>query len=697
MKKTSFVSVLMLGIVLNWMGSTVLVSARETSQPVPVLEIRADRVTAQVSPMLYGLMTEEINHAYDGGLYAELIRNRIFKETPLRRLRPGQPAAQANPPRADGLRYWELVQTGGGVGAMAQDANQPMNAALTNSLRLTVTKVGESQRVGISNEGFWGIPVRPNTAYQARIHAKGGSGFVGPLTLAIVSPDGKTVYAQAQIAKITEGYQRYDATLTTGNVPTTADTRFHIWAGGTGTVWFSLVSLFPPTYQNRPNGNRIDLMQLLKEMKPAFLRFPGGNYLEGNTIATRFDWKKTIGDIAERPGHPCDAWSYWSSDGMGLLEFLLWCEDLDMEPVLGIYAGYSLRREFVKPGDDLKPYVQDGLDEIEYVMGDTSTTWGARRARDGHPASFKLTYVEIGNEENLGNRGGTGNEYDARFAQFYDAIKARYPQLKIIGATPIDTNVLRTRKPDVYDDHFYRNSMQMQSDTHHYDKLDRKGPKVFVGEWATREGTPTPNLSAALSDASWMLGMERNSDLVIMHAYAPLLVNVNPGGMQWQTDLIGYDTLTSYGSPAYHAQKMFSVEHGDTVLAVAAQNIPTRPWTPTRRGGPSGGADQQPPAPQQVPTLFYNATRDHATGLIYLKVVNAIGTPQPVHVTIGGAAGIEPNGEAVEMKGESTQDTNTITAPTKIVPVTRKVDGLGADFTRTFPPYSITVLKIKSK
>lgn len=710
MKKQFTFQLIALVIILSCISAVGILKAAETSKPTPMLQIKADQVNAKVSPMFYGLMTEEINYCYDGGLYAELIRNRIFKETPIRRGRRG--GGEASPEqRTDGLMYWEVVQTGGGAASMSQDKTQPMNDALTNSLKLEVTSAGENQRAGISNQGFWGIPVRPNTEYKARIHAKCGNGFTGPLTLAIVSNDGKTIYTQAKIPKITDSYQRYDATLKTGNVKATAEARFQIWAGGTGTIWFSLVSLFPPTYKNTPNGNRPDIMQLLADMKPSFLRFPGGNYLEGRTIATRFDWKKTIGDISQRPGHPCDSWGYWSSDGMGLLEFLRWCEDLNMEPVVGIYAGYSLNREFIEPGSALEPYVQDALDEIEYIAGDTSTKWGAQRAKDGHPEPFKLTYIEIGNEENLGGN----NRYNERFAQYYDAIKAKYPQLKIIAATsypqaPRETpeggnrgfrgsRGLTSRTPDVYDDHFYRNSIQMQTDTHHYNDFDRSGPKVFVGEWATREGVPTPNMGAALSDAAWMTGMERNSDIVIMEAYAPLFVNVNPGAMQWRTDLIGFDTLTSYGSPAYYAQKMFSLNHGDTVVAATIENVPSRQMERPRRFGrrSATGGEQQAPQMINVPSLFCNVTRDSGSGTIYVKVVNVVGTAQPVHIQISGVSTVEPNGELVEMKGKSTDDTNSITEPTNIVPVTTKIDGLSKDFTRTLPPYSVSVLKLIGK
>jgi alpha-N-arabinofuranosidase len=255
---------------------------------------------------------------------------------------------------------------------------------------------------------------------------------------------------------------------------------------------------------------------------------------------------------------------------MGLLEFLNWCEDLHMEPVLGVYAGYSMRQVRVAFGPDLEPYVKDALDEIEYVSGSISTTWGARRAKDGHPAPLNLQYIEVGNEDNFDRQAGS---YDGRFAQFYDAIKAKYPILQVIATMPV-----KGRTPDVMDEHYYRRSEdEMAALAHDYDSRPRTGPKVFVGDWATRVGDPTPNMSAALGDAAWMTGMERNSDLVIMSCYAPLFVNVNPGGMQWRTDLIGYDTLSSYGSPAYYAQKMFSLNHGDLVLPVTAQNA-ARLW-----------------------------------------------------------------------------------------------------------------------
>jgi alpha-N-arabinofuranosidase len=654
-----------------------LVAAPGQGADAVVLRIKADQVAAHVSPMLYGLMTEEINFSYDGGLYAEMVRNRSFKDD------PKEPV------------HWQLVQEQGGTGTMSLDPGQPFNDAIPTSLKLAVTQAGGRQRVGIANDGFWGIPVKPNTRYRASFYAK-AEGFAGPLRIAIVSNDGATVHASAQAPRVTGSWKKYEAILATGQAKPSAENRLVISAGSAGTVWFSMVSLFPPTWNNRPNGNRKDIMQILADMKPAFLRFPGGNYVEGRTIATRFDWKKTIGDISERPGHMNDAWRYWSSDGMGLLEFLEWCEDLHMEPVLAVYAGYSLAGERVAPGADLEPFVEDAIDEIEYATGGAGTTWGARRAKDGHPAPFKLEYVEVGNEDQFDRQTGS---YEGRFAQFFDAIKAKYPKLNVVTTARVSG-----RNSDVLDEHYYRRSEdEMASHAHDYDTRDRAGQKVFVGEWATRVGAPTPNMSGALGDAAWMTGLERNSDLVIMESYAPLFVNVNKGGMQWPTDLIGFDALGSYGSPAYYAQQMFSLHHGDVVLPVTAQGVPTREWQPPAPGGRRGAPGtptpppQPAPPPQQVPTLFFDATRDSQAGTIYLKLVNRAGTPQPVRVEISGLSAVEAQGQAITLSASAPDDTNSITEPTKIVPMTTNVEGLGANFTRTFPPYSITVLQMKGK
>jgi alpha-N-arabinofuranosidase len=668
------------------------------------LQIKADQVTAKRPPTFHGLMTEEINYAFEGGLYAELVRNRNFKETVPARQNRQNPEQSRAAKEARDLVHWSLVEERGGAGSMELDTAMPLNKAVLASLKLTVSQASGNQSVGVVNDGFWGIPVKPDTTYKAMFYAKASAGFAGGLTLSIVSNDGTGVAATAQVTKLSESWQKYEATLSTGNVKASAENKFVLSANRPGTIWFGFVSLFPPTYKNRVKGFRPDIMELLAAIKPQFLRFPGGNYLEGNSFDTRFNWKNTISPIEERPGHMDDAWGYWSSDGMGLLDYLGWCEDLNMEPVLAVFAGYSLRGQRVRSGPVLDVFVKEALEEIEYVTGDTNTTWGARRGKDGHPAPFHLRHVEIGNEDYFDREKGS---YDARFTAFYDAIKAKYPNLLLINSAGFSANALTTRTPDVDDDHYYRGSDDMAAKANDYDSRRRNGPKVFVGEWATRVGSPTPNLEAAIADAANMAGLERNADLVMMHCYAPLFVNVNPGAMQWATDLIGYDTMSAYGSPAYWAQHMFANHIGDSVLNIVVSGIPYREWQqmPRRMGGFPGGppcaADTSgltppTPMPTPVPEMFLSATRDTANGTICVKMVNRSGTPQQVKVSISGLTSIAPEGKTITLSSANTSDTNSIADPHKVEPVTADVTGLGTEFTRTVPA-NFTVLELSGR
>jgi alpha-N-arabinofuranosidase len=529
---------------------------------------------------------------------------------------------------------------------------------LSSSLRLDVQQAGAGNEAGILNVGYWGFPVRPNTEYVGSFYAKAASGETGPVTISLVGDQSGKAVATATVSGLTSDWKQYHFTLKTGMEEASPANHLTLTVAHPGTLWVNLVSLFPPTYHNRPGGNRIDLMDKLAAMHPRFLRFPGGNYLEGDHISERFDWKKTIGPMVDRPTHP-SPWKYWSSDGMGLLEFLYWCEDLKMNPVLAVYAGYSLEQEHVNPGPDLEPYVQDALDELEYVTGGTDTKWGAIRAQDGHPAPFKLTYVEIGNEDQFDKSGSYGD----RYAQFYKAIKAKYPDLQLIATAPITT-----MKPDVLDDHYYVRATQNFHDANHYDHADRNGPKIFVGEWATREGSPTPDLNAALGDAAWMTGLERNSDLIVMASYAPLLVNVNPGGMQWETDLIGYDTMKSYGSPSYYAQVLFNDYLGDHTVDSKLE-----------------GAG---------PKLFYSITGNAAKKRLYLKLVNADTKPQPVTIDLPGAK-LASTAKLVTLSGHDTQATNTIDHPDQVVPVESTVHGVSDHFQHTMPGLSIQVIEFE--
>jgi alpha-N-arabinofuranosidase len=674
MKKASFLLSIFLGATLS--------SGLHAQKAKLTLDLAKPGVN--VSPKLYGLMTEEINHSYDGGLYAELIRNRIFKDNP-----------QA--PEA-----WSLLQEGGGKGSIQLIAPDPLhvpreqnrnaiNDALTTCLQLNVT-AGDG-RVGVANEGYWGIPVRAQTVYRASFYAKGSDSVTVPLQVSIESPDGSTVYASAQVSLLRGGWKKYQLQLTTANnSKPTSLAHFVISTKKTGSFWFNLVSLFPPTFNDRPNGNRIDIMQLMADMKPTFLRFPGGNFLEGDYFASRFPWKASLGPLEDRPGHP-GCWQYRASDGLGLLEFLEWCEDLHIEPLLAVYAGYSLRGDHVEPGPLLQPYIDEALEEIEYVTGDVNTLWGARRAKDGHPAPFKLTDIEIGNEDWFDR----SLSYDGRFNQFRAAIQAKYPDLRCISTIFAGQrgNVI-TGKLEMVDEHYYRTAWQMEEDADHYDNYDRAtSPRIFVGEWATREGAPTTNMNAALGDAAWMTGMERNSDIVERSCYAPLFVNVNPKkdsmarAWQWDSDLIGYNALTSFGSPSYYAQKMFNTNLGNKVVPVTGEGIPVKMAT-----AKDSLNKRALPKKTVIPTLFYVATRNEATGDLYLKVVNTSGKPQPVTIVLDGVEKIAPTGTLTVLKSAQPEDTNTIDEPEKIVPSTSRIKGIGKTFTRTFDGYSVSVIQM---
>ena len=559
--------------VLLAMCSGMMLSAARADVRV-TLDVDVSKPGVAIPPGFYGLMTEEINHSYDGGLLAELIQNRTFQD-------PAPRGRRTSP--QDLPIHWSLT----GTGKASVDRNDPVNPALPLSLRVDLS----GSTSGVANDGYWGIPVRPDTTYTASFYAKGAGGFAGPVTASLVLDDGNVTVARTDTPPVTGSWQKYTVTFTTGHeAPTTAKAQFVLSATGTGSISVSLVSLFPPTYQNTPGGLRPDLMKLMAQMHPAFIRLPGGNYVEGSTFATRFNWKQMIGPADQRPGH-MGCWGYRSSDGFGLPQYLLWCRQLNAEPVLAVFAGYVLSGKHVDAGStEMAQYTQEALEEIEYVSGPAGSEWGKRRAADGLVEPFPLHYVEIGNEDWFDKSGS----YDGRFTQIARAIRQRYPGMKIIATAPV-----RSFKPDLYDDHFYRSARQLMRQAAQYDQAadaaaplkfaggawngrQSDGIQTFVGEWATQEGRPTPDLNAALADAAFVMGLEKNADTVVMECYAPLLVNVSPEdpgkgyprAWQWSTNLIGYDALHSFGSPSYYAQVMLAQNKADAVLPVSLKVAP---------------------------------------------------------------------------------------------------------------------------
>jgi alpha-L-arabinofuranosidase len=526
--------------------------ARAQSVGAATLTIPADRPGAVVSSNLFGIFFEEINFAGEGGLYAETVRNRSFD----------------NSVNAD---YWTLVTQGTATGQMSVDGAQPLNTNRPHSLQLTMLSgVGS---VGAANTGFWGMSLQAGSSYNLSFYARIANGFSGPMSARLESANGSQTYAQASFNGLSPNWQRFTATLTP--TATDANVRLTVSISQTGTISLTAVSLFPNgTFHNRTNGLRADLASSLAGLRPSFLRYPGGNFIESWNVTNAVRWKKTVGDLALRPGHWNDSWGYWSTDGFGLHEFLLFCEDLGMEPLYGINAGlclgYNGDTNNTVPLDQMGPWVQDALDLIEYCNGDTNTIWGALRTANGHPAPFNLKYLEIGNENG-------GSYYNDRYALFYSAIKSNYPAMHLIvpdwGGIPTATPV------EIQDEHYYSDPATFISYATKYDSYSRSGPRVFVGEYAVTSGYGTyGNLSAALGEAAFMTGMERNADVVLLASYAPLVANVN--GTQWHPDMIYYDSSRWAGTPSYYVQQMFSQNRGDVVLpaslvvTVTATNLP---------------------------------------------------------------------------------------------------------------------------
>jgi alpha-L-arabinofuranosidase len=533
------------------------------AQNAATVSIEVNQPGAVVSSNLFGIFFEEINYAGEGGIYAEMVRNRAFY----------------NPTSA---LFWTLVTQGTAAGTMSVDPTMPLNTNVPNSLKLTMTSGTGS--IGAGNAGFWGMALQAGATYDLNFYACGSNGFAGPVSARLESSDGSVLYAQTSFSGLTASWQHFVAPLVASGTDTNA--RIVLSIAQPGAVWLDEVSLFPrATFHSRTNGLRADLGNMIAALHPAFLRFPGGNYIESNNVTNAVRWKKSVGDVAQRPGHNNDSWGYWSTDGLGAEEFFQFCEDLNMQPLYGINAGlclgYNGSTNNTVPLNQMGPWVQDAVDLVQYATGDTNTTWGALRAANGHPAPFSFNLMEVGNEN-----GGT--YYDQRYTLFYDAIKPVYPNLKLITSGNWSGGPPTSRPRDISDEHYYSSAGTFIGYATKYDGYSRSGPKVFVGEYAVTSGYGTyGNLSAALGEAAFMSGMERNSDIVAMASYAPMFANVN--GIQWHPDLIYYNNSQVFGTPSYYVQQMFGQNRGDTVLP-ASITITTNATGVTPHGAMGAGS-----------------------------------------------------------------------------------------------------------
>ncbi|MCX5758190.1 MAG: alpha-N-arabinofuranosidase, partial [Candidatus Hydrogenedentes bacterium] len=420
-----------------------------------------------------------------------------------------------------------------------------------------MAKADERHRAGVLNEGYWGVPVRKDAQYQFTLFAKSDGNFAGPIVASLEGADGH-MYAQEPINGLGAEWKQFKVLL-----KSTADdpqARLVIAAAKPCTFWLDCLSLMPiDTWKDRGNGLRTDLAKMLADMKPSFVRFPGGCFVEGFTFETALRWKNTIGPIEERKGH-WNLWGYRGTDGLGYHELLQMCEDIGAAPLLVVNCGMTCqgRNPEIVPPEQLDEWIQDTLDAIEYANGEPSSKWGVVRAATGHPASFNLKYMEIGNEN-------SGPLYEERYKRFHDAIKARYPEMKLIANCPVSSAPV-----DIVDDHYYSSPNFFLSETRHYDGHDRKGPQVYVGEYAVTVECGKGNLRAAVAEAAFLTGLERNGDVVSMSSYAPLFVNAND--RTWNPDAIVFDNHRSYGTPSYYVNKMFSETRGDEILSMTLTN-----------------------------------------------------------------------------------------------------------------------------
>ncbi|MBQ8486266.1 MAG: carbohydrate binding domain-containing protein [Prevotella sp.] len=540
------------------------------------IDIDANQRGPKISPTHYGIFFEDINHAADGGIYAELIRNRSFEDGP----EYGKPAD---------MQAWSTYAAA--PSQLAAHLIQPskksslLNSAQQNALELTISATAANP-VCLVNEGYWGINTVQGRQYKLSFWAKGK--YKGTVKATLCSKDGSAIYAEAKIdGFIGKNWTKYTATLKAdANDP---QAQFALVFDGKGTLQLDVVSLFPPTFKNRENGLRPDLAQMLYEMHPKFMRFPGGCFVEGQiSPENAFRWERTIGPIEERPGHWNVNWGYRTTDGIGFHEYLQMAEDLGAKPLyvvnVGLWHGGQTHI------DSIQPWIDETLAALEYANGPVTSKYGALRAKNGHPAPFNIEYLEIGNENNQPDPRQQSDHYYERYDKFRQSILARYPKMQLIGnvaAWGTDEPKWYSQLPvELLDEHYYRNPAWFAEAFHKYDSYSRRGPKIYVGEYAVTSGFGNlGNLNAALGEAVYMMGMENNSDIVPLNSYAPIFVNENDA--KWRPDMIRFSSSRVMGTPSYYVQMLMPRNIGTQVVRVNMENpyeaaARLKPVTPMR-------------------------------------------------------------------------------------------------------------------
>ena len=673
------------GICLSLCLSLTRVNAQPSQ---PEITVQAGRPGAVIQPTMWGIFFEDINMAADGGLYAELVKNRSF---------------EFNMP----LMGWKEHTDAPGNGSILVINRGQEDPANPRFIRVTHFTDGA---FGLSNEGFRGMGIKKDEPYHFSVWTRRRPGSTIRLRIELVGPSGEKI-GSARLnpdgggasggTPSSSGEQWQKDTVTFIATATEPKAQLYLWFEGQGAIDLDMVSLFPQdTWRQRPGGLRADLVQLLADMHPGFIRFPGGCIVEGRDLSNRYQWKKTVGPVEDRQ-LIINRWNtefshrltpdYYQSFGLGFFEYFQLAEDIGASPLPIINCGMACQFNTaeVAPVGDLQPYIQDALDLIEFANGPVTTKWGGLRAAMGHPAPFNLKMMGVGNEQ-------WGPQYIERFALFAKAIKEKYPAIRLVnsvGPNPDGemfnflNDTLRKLHADILDEHYYRAPDWFLKNAGRYDPYDRGGPKIFAGEYAAQSDHVVSPLNAntwqcALAEAAFMTGLERNADVVNMASYAPLFAHVE--GWQWTPDLIWFDNLRSYGTPDYYVQKLYATNKGSVVVPMST------------RAQPPG--QQSPGQPQPLTGqdgLYGSACIDDAAHELILKLVNTTGQPINPTIRIEGVKKLAAEGQMTILKAASQDKTNSLDDPKAVSPVVTVFPCKGRQLDTKLDPYSFTVIRVK--
>ena len=647
---------------LSIMLTVIIITACDNPKPVSLI-VNADQSEIPIQPTMWGIFFEDINMAADGGIYAELVKNRSFEFT-----KP--------------LMGWRILKpdTTRGVLIVNQTANNPNNPRFA---RITLAE-GDST-FGLANEGFRGMGIKKGMTYHFSVLARQLENNSLKMRIELKNQKDETI-ATANLVPDSKEWKKQSVSFTANADEPKA--KLNIWFEGNGRLDLDMISLFPnDTWKNRPGGLRADLVQLLADLKPGFVRFPGGCIVEGYELATRYQWKKSVGDVENRPLNQ-NRWNtefkhritpdYFQTYGLGFFEYFLLSEDIGAEPLPIISCGLACQFNSAEavPMDEIDPYIQDALDLIEFANGDVTTTWGKVRADMGHPAPFNMKYLGVGNEQ-------WGAQFIERYKVFAEKIKAKYPNITIVSGTGPSPDgkffeyaaaELKKLKADVVDEHYYANPEWFLKNATRYDKYDRNSYKIFAGEYAAQSvGVCSPdnknNWECALSEAAFMTGLERNADVVHLCSYAPLFAHVD--GWQWTPDLIWFDNVRSFGTANYYVQKSFSNNKGTNVVPILRDNEII--------AGKDG--------------LYASSVVDTVNGELIIKIVNAGKTKLDLDISVKGIKIDEKSMKCEVMQTSDIKLYNTLDEPTKISPKVFEIVADEEEIVFIAEPYSFYVVR----